>query len=469
MYEVHLNEITGLLAKNWKRLIVYGLTGLILVSINSVFLVPRQWQASTTVVMNNIGSTSSGLSSVLSSVAGGALASLVPQQGITTDLFQTILEAWDTRTKVVGWNNLQQFFNDGHWQKSVQRLAGYAKVNTNPPTSLSLTVTFQGTPRGAALSTEGADMNVRQLVVSCSNSYLKCLSDALESVRVSSAKAQREFLEKEWPKAKRDLDNSQAALVKWEAAHHLISPPKAAEALTQKLMDIQTDLTTAQIAEKAQAAAGASAKALLVDQPEMVLAASSQAANPEILRLTQSLAMLEQQIAEQETFYHKTPQHPDVQRLLVQKQELTGQLAAAYKRGMMPATLAQARNQVRDQVLGQLLLAQVQEATQAATARGLSNVLAEAKHMVDGLTWDSLEYAKLYEDTQITKAIYETMIKQYEAAVVNEKAEAPLFYVLDPPVMPWKKCGPSYGLNAALGLLLGLFIGAICVLKKRPE
>ena len=60
-------------------------------------------------------------------------------------------------------------------------------------------------------------------------------------------------------------------------------------------------------------------------------------------------------------------------------------------------------------------------------------------------------------------------MKQYEAAVLNEKAEEPVFFVIDPPVVPWKKTSPSLGLNGMLGLLLGLLAGVVWAVRRRPE
>jgi hypothetical protein len=469
MYDVHLSEITGLLSSNWKRLVAAGLGGALLVALLTMFLVPREWQARATLVLGNqTGSASGLLASALAGVGGGSLAPLVPQPGLSTDLFQTILQSWDTRTHIVRDNDLQQVFGDDHWQKSVERMAANTQVRTDGPASMALAVTLRGTPRGLVTTAE-ADQDVRELTVACVNSYLKTLGQTLEEIRISSAKSQRIFLEAEKPKAEADYHRAQAAVTHWEAAHHILAPPKAAEAITQKLFDIQSDLTTAQVERATTLQAAARARALLQDQPEMVAAASSQTANPEITRVTQALALLEQQLAEQQVFYHKTPQHPDVQRLVIQKQELLAQLQAAQQRAMIPAGLSQARSSVHDQTLGQLLQAEVTASAGGAKVAGLQRALAEARTQVESLTWASLEYAKLYEQAQITESIYETIVKQYEAAVLNEKAEEPVFFVIDPAVVPWKKASPSLGLNATLGLLLGLLAAVVWTVKTRPR
>ena len=468
MYEVHLSEITGLLWRNWKRLAWCGFAGLMLVSVISVFLVKREWQASATVLVGNAGQAGGLLSNVLAGVAGGgggALSSLMTGGGPNTDLFEIILGSWDTRAKVVQENGLQKFFHDKHWQKTVERLSAITKVSTSPPNSVNLTVTFTGTPRGL-VNPDDADLEVRELTVKCAQSYLKLLGEALEGQRVSSAKAQRVFLEEQKPKAEHDYLQAQAAVTKWEAEHHLPAPPAAATATTQMLITLQQSLITAQVAQVAQVDAARRATSLLAGQPEMVQAAASETANPELTRLTTALAVLEQQIAEQETFYHKTPEHPDVARLLVQKQQLTEELRGTYQRRMLPATLAQARNTVHDQVLAQLLQAQVQVSAQGATVRGLERALADARKQVEKLTWASLEYARLYEQATIDQAIYETIVKEWEAAILNEKAEVPQFYVVDPPVVPWRKHSPAYPTNAELGLLLGLLFAAVWIVRR---
>ena len=397
MYEVQLSEITALLRSNWKRLVACSAGAAALVVLLTVVAVPRQWQARATLVLGNqTGSPSSLVASALAGVGGGALAPLLPQPGLSTDLFQTILRSWDTRTRVVQENHLQQRFGDDLWQKSVERMAGNTEVRANPPTAIAITVTLEGTPRGL-ISAEDADRGVRDLTVACVNSYTQALAEALEQVRISSAKSQRVFLEEEKPRAEAAYHQAQAAVTRWEAAHHILAPPRAAEALTQKLIQIQTDLTAAQVERATTLQAAARARALLQEQPEMVAAASSQTANPEITRITQALALLEQQLAEQQVFYHKTPQHPDVQRLVIQKQELLTQLQEAHQRAMLPAGLSQARNTVHDQMLGQLLQAEVSASAGGARVAGLQRTLAEARTEVESLTWALLEYAKLYE------------------------------------------------------------------------
>jgi len=442
-----------------------------LVVLITLALVPRQWAASTTVVIGNAQGAASTLSAVLSGVSGGALSGLpgIGGQGASIELYETLLRSWETNRQVVQECRLQEFFQVDSEPKAISKLLRVTSVENKPPLSLILRIRLPGTPRG--LSPEApADQQVRELTVSVLNAYLKILQRRLDAMRITSAKSQRLFLEEQKPKAREAFYKAQQALVEWQARHHIPAPPKAGEILAGQLATIQASLTEAEIDAEMHARSEQRARDLLKQQPQMVRASQTETQNPQIPLLTKALSEVEQQLAEQQTFYHKTTEHPDVQRLLLQRQEIQQQLAAAYEKAMQITAMTTGHNQVYDQVLQQLLTAQVQKVAQKAKAQGLRAALAEGRRMVENLSWQSLEYAKLYEDVQIRQAIYETVTKQYEAALLNEKAEEPTFYVADPPVLPWKKARPSTMMNGVLGLIFGLVVGTLWVcIRRRPS
>ncbi|HEY3398410.1 MAG TPA: Wzz/FepE/Etk N-terminal domain-containing protein [Armatimonadota bacterium] len=470
MYEINFEKTLRGLLRQWKIILGATVGGVLLVGIITVFFLPRTWEASALLMMGNQAPTSTA-SALLSGLTGGALSSLpgMSSSGPTTDVFEALLRSWDTRMKVADKCGLQKALDTTRPEDAADALGKLAQVDTQPPTSVTITIDLKGTPRGLFPSDKD-DQQVRQLTVQVANTYIDLLKSQLDGLRITSAKSQRVFLEKQMPLARKDFYTSQRLLAAWQAQHHIPAPPKAGELLATELSTVQQDLTTSEVAQQVQAQTAQRTRQLLGKQAQMVTSASTQQQNPQIQALSTALAGVEQQLSEQQTFYHKTKDHPDVQRLLVERETLLQQLRESYKQGMLPASVTMARSMVYDQLLGGLLTAEVTQLAEASKSRGLRAVMAQGKQMIEKLSWSSLEYAQLYEEVQIKQAIYETVIKQYEAAVLNEKAEEPVFFVTDPAVVPYKKAGPSTVMNGAVGVLLGLLVGlAWAGLRMRRE
>src|SRR6266704_1092703 len=68
-------------------------------------------------------------------------------------------------------------------------------------------------------------------------------------------------------------------------------------------------------------------------------------------------------------------------------------------------------------------------------------------------------YADLYRRTRVQEAVFETLIKEYELANVQEVKEIPTVKVLDSPNIPERKSFPPRSLIAFLGMTLA-FVGA---------
>ena len=467
MYDFNFADILIASKRHWKRILLAAIIGSVAIGANTVFLTPRQWSATATIVLGNQTSGGSALGAMLSGIGGSGLPGFgsLSSQGPTTDLYQILLRTWDTRRQVVEACGLQTILKQERKAKAIAALGEITKVDTNPPTSVTISISLPGTPRGL-FPPDDSDIKIRQLTVTCINTYTELLKKDLDGLRITSAKSQRVFLEEQVPEARIKFYQAQAALLAWQAREHLSSAPRAAEMLTDELVAVQKSLIEAQIEARSYAQASTRARQLLLAEAEMLPAARMETQNPQIAGLTKALAELEQQLAEQQTFYHKTPEHPDVRRLLIQRDELAAQLNEAYKSAMLPASATTTRNPSHDALSGQLLTAQVQQAASQAKVVGLQGALEQGKRRVEDLSGTSLEYAKLYEAVEMTKAVYEIVTKQYEAARLTEKAEEPIFFVVDPPVVPYKKSYPSTTLSIAVGLLLGLMAGAAWAFYK---
>lgn len=467
MYDLSFSDVLAVSIKRWKIVLGLAAIGGAVVGALTVFVIPREWAARATIVLGNQSTNSGAISAMLSGLAGTALSNFTAQQGPTTDLYDLLLRSWDTRSRVARRLELQKVLGERSEPETIERLGRITSVDVNPPTSVSISVVLPGSPRGLFPAAD-SDMAIRELAVTCVNTYTEVLQAQLDGLRISSAKSQRVFLETQLPAARAKYYAAQKALADWQRREKVPSPPKIGEVLSDELADVQKALTSAEIEARAQARTASQARELLAGQPEMLVSGQTETQNPQIPLLTRSLAELEQQLAEQEIFYHKTAEHPDVQRLKVQKEEVLAQLSAAYRQQLQPTSVASARNAAYEALRGQWLNATVAKGAAEARAQGLRAALARGRQRVETLSGMSLEYARLYEDMQMAEAVYETVVKQYEAARLSEKAEEPIFFVTDPPVLPYKKTAPSTSLSVIAGLILGMVVGvAFAYWKER--
>jgi capsule polysaccharide export protein KpsE/RkpR len=73
-------------------------------------------------------------------------------------------------------------------------------------------------------------------------------------------------------------------------------------------------------------------------------------------------------------------------------------------------------------------------------------------------------YSDLYRRVKVEEAVFEALTKQYEMARVEEAKELPSVRLMDAPVVPERKAGPSRRLIVYLGTVISLFLGSVWVL-----
>lgn len=78
----------------------------------------------------------------------------------------------------------------------------------------------------------------------------------------------------------------------------------------------------------------------------------------------------------------------------------------------------------------------------------------------------TLEYSRKLREVKYHDALYELLLKQYEAARIDEAKSSPLVQVVDPATTPDKNSGPRRGLIAAGGGLAGLILGVVWVMLR---
>ncbi len=78
----------------------------------------------------------------------------------------------------------------------------------------------------------------------------------------------------------------------------------------------------------------------------------------------------------------------------------------------------------------------------------------------------TLEYSRKLREVTYHSALYTLLLRQYEAARIDEAKSSPLIQVVDPATTPDKNSGPHRGLIAAGGGLAGLILGIAWVMLR---
>jgi uncharacterized protein involved in exopolysaccharide biosynthesis len=74
-----------------------------------------------------------------------------------------------------------------------------------------------------------------------------------------------------------------------------------------------------------------------------------------------------------------------------------------------------------------------------------------------------LDYIRAQRELQYQQALYDLLLKQYQAARLDEAKEAAVIQVVEPAILPDQKSAPKRGSILLLFVLLGLFAGAALV------
>jgi uncharacterized protein involved in exopolysaccharide biosynthesis len=75
-----------------------------------------------------------------------------------------------------------------------------------------------------------------------------------------------------------------------------------------------------------------------------------------------------------------------------------------------------------------------------------------------------LEYLRAAHELQYQQALFDMLMKQYDAAKLDESKDAAIIQVVEPAIEPDRKSSPKRGLIVSLSLFVGFFAGCILAL-----
>jgi tyrosine-protein kinase Etk/Wzc len=77
-----------------------------------------------------------------------------------------------------------------------------------------------------------------------------------------------------------------------------------------------------------------------------------------------------------------------------------------------------------------------------------------------------LDYLRAEHEVKYRQALFDLLIKQYDAARLDEAKEAAIIQIVEPAIEPDRKSSPRRALITATALLAGLFIGCIAAILQ---
>ncbi len=328
---------------------------------------------------------------------------------------------------------------------------------------LVLKVTTAGTPRGLRLHST-ADDDARTRARDIAAEYVRVLRERLEELRLTEGQRKRVFLEQRVAEAKQELEAATEVLAAAEAEHGTPDLEASTTNLIDDLAALQSELHSAKVAEREATESMAEVSQRLGQTSEMVRGSIVRGRSQTALQLERRLAELQTKLATLRS-QGMTEEHPEYQAALAEAADVEGQYLRELQRGLTEQSTTTTRSPLHDQLLADA--ARYAVALEAARARrsALEAIITRREAEVGALPPVLREYAKLRLDAELKTTIYKTLVQDYELARVQEREEAPAFYVVDPPTVPQEKVGPAVFKTTVLAGLLAAVLGLIIALS----
>ena len=242
------------------------------------------------------------------------------------------------------------------------------------------------------------------------------------------------FMEKQIEELKAKMERSSAALVQFEKDLSVINPEEKTSILSARLLQLNTEFTSAQGDRVRKQAAADSVKSGTLE------AAQASTQGEQLRKLADRLDEAREKFAGVKTQYGAN--HPEYQKTLSQVTELERQFAAL-------------RANIKQRVS-----LEFQEA--ANRENMLKKAVAEIKAEFDRLNAHSFEYKAVKREADADKALYEELVHKIKEAGINSSFQNSSIRLSDSARPPLGPVSPNVQMNAILAFLFStmLAVGA---------
>jgi polysaccharide biosynthesis transport protein len=264
-----------------------------------------------------------------------------------------------------------------------------------------------------------------QLAAAIANGVVQSYIEHAYNIRFQASSGLADFMEKQTGAFKLKMEKSSAALVQFEKELDVIDPEAKTSILSSRLLQLNTEFTSAQADRVAKEAASRSV------QDGGVEAAEASLQGEQLRKLDEQIADARSKFATIKIYYGD--HHPEYKKAYSELSELEGEVTAVKTN------------------IGRRVAAQYQQAIDRE--RMLKGELAKTKAEFDRLNARSFDYKALKQEADGDKLIYDEMIRKIEEAGINSSFQNNSIRLADPARPALKPVFPNLTLNALMAFL----------------
>ncbi|MGA7410129.1 MAG: polysaccharide biosynthesis tyrosine autokinase, partial [Bryobacteraceae bacterium] len=270
-----------------------------------------------------------------------------------------------------------------------------------------------------------------QLSADVANAVAKSYVEHIYRLQVNSASSASGFMAKQIDDLRARMERSGQALAQFERELNVINPEEKTNIISQRLLQLNTEYTTAQADRvKSEAAYNSIASGSL----EAVQASGQGEA---LQHLQEHINEAEEKFAEIRS--SKGPNHPDYKRQQMQLQELQAQFQTL-------------RSNIAQRV-------EVEYKKSLAREQMLQKTLMQTKAESDQLNLHSFDYQRLKQEADADKKLYDQLMTKSQEATINAGFQNKNTVISDPARPNAKAVFPDISLNLGIAAVLSIVLG----------
>ena len=230
-----------------------------------------------------------------------------------------------------------------------------------------------------------------QLAADVANAVAKSYQDHIYNIRIRSSASLSQFMEKQLEELKAKMEQSNLALAKFEKDLNVVNPEEKTNILSARLMQLNTDYTTAQGDRVAKEAAYNAMKSGSLEAAQISTQGES------LAKLSDQLNQARQRFALVKATYGSN--HPEYKKAASELAEIEKQFADA-------------RTNIAERIAAQYREALNRE-------QMLQKARDDTKHEWDSINANSFQYQQLKREADADKALYDELIRKIREANIN--------------------------------------------------